>query len=91
LGPIYYVFANDSDETFKIHAEADAFFCFTQLMSEIMNNFCTTLDQSEMGIKGQMELLNQVLRKKDPVLWKHLVRKNCHLSFCCYCNVRANF
>ena len=73
LGPIYYVFATDCDESFKLHAEADAFFCFTQIMSEIMNNFCTTLDQSDMGIKGRMACMNQMLKKKDPVLWKHLV------------------
>jgi len=48
------------------------FFCFTQIMSEIMNNFCTSLDHSEMGIKGQMEILNQLLKKKDLLLWKHL-------------------
>jgi len=28
LGPIYYVFATDTDENFKLHAEADAFFLF---------------------------------------------------------------
>jgi hypothetical protein len=71
LGPIYYLFATDSNAEeaglklssqshliylFKLylkslvvyllislnaeHAEADAFFCFTNLMAEIMNNFC---------------------------------------------------
>lgn len=72
LGPIYYTFATDTDENFKVYAEPDAFFCFTQIMSEIMNNFCTTLDHSDMGIKGQMAVLNQMLKKKDFILWKHL-------------------
>jgi len=48
------------------------FFCFTALMSEIMNNFCKTLDSSEMGIRGQIRDLNLLLKKKDPALWWHL-------------------
>jgi len=72
LGPIYYIFATDPDPIYKQHAEADAFFCFTNLMSEIMNNFCKTLDASEVGIKGLMTKLNSVLKQKDPELWFHL-------------------
>jgi hypothetical protein len=32
------------------HAEADAFFCFTNLMAEIRDNFIKSLDDSEHGI-----------------------------------------
>jgi len=56
----------------KKHAEADAFFCFNILMSEIMNNFCKTLDSSQVGIKGQMRNMNLLLKQKDPELWIHL-------------------
>lgn len=52
------------------HAEADAFFCFTNLMSEIRDNFCKTLDKSDTGIGGTMLKLNLLLRAKDPELWK---------------------
>jgi len=72
LGPIYYVFATDPRVEWRAHAEADAFFCFTQLMSEVMNNFIKTLDHSAVGVKGHMATLNRLLRTKDPQLWAHL-------------------
>ena len=31
-------------------AEADSFFCFTNLMAEIRDNFIKTLDESQCGI-----------------------------------------
>eukprot|EP01127_Copromyxa_protea_P008914 TRINITY_DN2058_c0_g2_i1.p1 TRINITY_DN2058_c0_g2~~TRINITY_DN2058_c0_g2_i1.p1 ORF type:complete len:460 (+),score=118.67 TRINITY_DN2058_c0_g2_i1:58-1437(+) len=71
LAPIYYIFANNSDLTWQEHAEADAFFCFTNLMSEIMNNFCKSLDSSRVGIKEKIKELNNLLKEKDPELWYH--------------------
>lgn len=50
IGPIYYTFANDSDSYWQENAEADAFWCFTNLMSEIRDNFIKSLDDSECGI-----------------------------------------
>jgi TBC1 domain family member 13 len=73
LGPIYYAFALDQSELCKGHAEADAFFAFTQVMGEIMNNFCETLDHSSLGIKAQLSALNQLLKKHDYELWNDLV------------------
>ena len=35
IGPIYYVLASDSSGEWRQHAEADCFFCFTNLMSDI--------------------------------------------------------
>ena len=35
---------------FTENVEADAFFCFTNLMSEIRDNFIKTLDDSACGI-----------------------------------------
>jgi hypothetical protein len=76
IGPIYYIFATDPDPMWQEHAEADAFFCFTNIMSEIMNNFCKTLDSSQVGIKGLIKELNMHLRQKDPELWLHLVSRS---------------
>lgn len=39
IGPIYYVFASDPREEWRAHAEADCFFCFTNLMSDIRDFF----------------------------------------------------
>lgn len=50
IGPIYYVFATDPDPEWAAYAEADAFFCFQNLLSEIKDYFIKTLDSSTVGI-----------------------------------------
>ena len=42
------------------NVEADAFFCFTNLMSEIRDNFIKTLDDSACGIGESARLLRLV-------------------------------
>ncbi|GMT33789.1 hypothetical protein PFISCL1PPCAC_25086 [Pristionchus fissidentatus] len=75
LGPIYYVLATDPDEEWAEHAEADTFFCFQQLMSEIKDNFIKTLDDSQCGIEQSMSSLHSLLCSWDPVLHAHLVQR----------------
>lgn len=41
--PIYYHFATDTDKAAAQCAEADAFFCFVELISEFRDNFCQHL------------------------------------------------
>ena len=41
--PIYYHFATDTNKDAAEHAEADAFFCFVELISEFRDNFCQRL------------------------------------------------
>jgi len=41
--PIYYQFATDTDSVAAQHAEADAFFCFVELISEFRDHFCQHL------------------------------------------------
>lgn len=81
LGPIYYTFATDPHEEDRKYAEADAFFCFTNLMSEIMNNFIKTLDKSNVGIVFQINYLSSLLKKKDPQLWSSLDSKKINPQF----------
>lgn len=50
IGPIYFVFASDPDKEWAEYAEADTFYCFQNLMSEIKDNFIRTLDNSNCGI-----------------------------------------
>ena len=59
-------------------AEADTFFCFTGLMSEIRDFFIKTLDESEMGIYGLMNRLMSKLKECDPQVWNRL--KNLELE-----------
>ncbi|GMR34107.1 hypothetical protein PMAYCL1PPCAC_04302 [Pristionchus mayeri] len=75
LGPIYYVLAADHDEEWAEHAEADTFFCFQQLMSEIKDNFIKTLDDSQCGIEQSMASFHSLIASWDPVLHAHLVQR----------------
>lgn len=55
------------------HAEADTFFCFTNLMSEIRDNFIKSLDDSQCGITYKMENVYSTLKEKDMDLYLKLV------------------
>jgi hypothetical protein len=52
LAPIYYIFASDPHPSFAGYAEQDAFYCFTNIMSEIRDIFVESLDSSDLGIRG---------------------------------------
>eukprot|EP00058_Branchiostoma_floridae_P001504 XP_002586992.1 hypothetical protein BRAFLDRAFT_129954 [Branchiostoma floridae] len=54
------------------HAEADTFFCFTNLMSEIRDNFIKMLDDSASGIGSSMQNVLTLLKKHDQQLWRCL-------------------
>uniref|UniRef100_A0A1I7X4C9 Rab-GAP TBC domain-containing protein n=1 Tax=Heterorhabditis bacteriophora TaxID=37862 RepID=A0A1I7X4C9_HETBA len=73
LGPIYYVLASDPDSEWAEFAEADSFYCFQQLMSEIKDNFIKTLDDSTCGIESTMSSFHALLASFDPTLHDHLV------------------
>lgn len=59
---------------FSEHAEADTFFCFTNLMAEIRDNFIKSLDDSQCGITYKMEKVYSTLKEKDVELYLKLVR-----------------
>ena len=50
----------------KEHAEADCFFCFTNLMSDIRDFFIKSLDEAESGINGIMTRLMNKVGRLDP-------------------------
>jgi len=81
LGPLYYIFASDPHQESSQHAECDAFFCFTNLMSDVMNNFCKSLDKSEVGINSTMRKLNLLLKEVDVVLWQNMEEKRLDMEF----------
>ena len=80
LGPIYYTFVTDSRES-EVHAEADAFFCFTGIMSEIKDNFIKILDFSQCGISHNMNRLMELLQECDPQLHACLTERNIKPQF----------
>lgn len=70
IGPIYYVLASVEDHC--EFAEADCFWCFTALMSEIRDFFIKSLDESDTGIRGMMNKLSSLLEKKDAAVYYRL-------------------
>ncbi|KAA3677552.1 uncharacterized protein DEA37_0014676 [Paragonimus westermani] len=69
IAPIYYLFATDPSDQCRRHAEADTFFCFNNLMTEIYPNFVRKLDNDRFpGIGGQLRLLMTLLARFDRVL-----------------------
>ncbi|XP_077986929.1 TBC1 domain family member 13-like [Glandiceps talaboti] len=79
IGPIYYIFA--SDKEVQEYAEPDAFFCFTNLMSEIRDTFIKSLDDSPCGINATMSSLYSMLKAKDARLWSRLQQQDLKPQF----------
>ncbi|XP_003387077.1 PREDICTED: TBC1 domain family member 13-like [Amphimedon queenslandica] len=81
IGPIYYIFAQHPDSLWKEHAEADTFFCFSNLMVEIGDNFTKKLDRSRAGIGGSMNRLMTLLKDRDTEIHKNLIDKEIDPAF----------
>uniref|UniRef100_A0A8C0G3H6 TBC1 domain family member 13 n=1 Tax=Chelonoidis abingdonii TaxID=106734 RepID=A0A8C0G3H6_CHEAB len=81
VGPLYYTFATDPNSDWKEHAEADTFFCFTNLMAEIRDNFIKSLDDSQCGITYKMEKVYSTLKEKDVELYLKLQEQNIKPQF----------
>ncbi|KAI7866029.1 rab-GTPase-TBC domain-containing protein [Spinellus fusiger] len=76
LAPIYYVFAKDPHLETQAHAEADAFFVFTILMSDVRDHFVRSLDQdASTGINATMMRMSLRFKWVDQALWRDLHKK----------------
>jgi len=65
----------------KKHAEADAFFCFTNIMSLIRDNFLRDLDTTDKGIQYQMSLFSDLLLDTDRDLWIYMDEKQLSVHY----------
>jgi hypothetical protein len=77
VGPLYYVFCHDTqnDSMFVGHAEADTFWCFTGLMSEIRDMYNSQLDADRStGVVAMMTKLTNLLSSEDPELYHKLLQ-----------------
>ncbi|XP_046736531.1 TBC1 domain family member 13 isoform X1 [Diprion similis] len=72
VGPIYHAFACDPDWQWREYAEADTFFCFTNLMAEIRDFFIKSLDEAEFGINSMMTKLTRQVKDHDYDVWLRL-------------------
>ncbi|XP_047524400.1 TBC1 domain family member 13 isoform X2 [Pieris napi] len=75
IGPIYHTFAVDPDMEQRKNAEADCFFCFTNLMAEIRDFFIRSLDETESGINNMMFRLSERLKMNDYAVWERLSKQ----------------
>jgi len=77
LAPIYFVFCKevpDPDAEALEAIEADAFFCFTNLMAECRDHFCSKLDHTAVGIQHKVKEMERLIGNKDPELGRLLQR-----------------
>ncbi len=65
LAPLYYCFANDPHPEFNQHAEADSFYCFCKIMGDLKDNFIESMDKTSLGIKANLKLLDNTLKRVD--------------------------
>jgi len=52
--------------------ESDVFFCFSNLMAEIRNQFMRELDKEEGGIDDKCKHMNEIIKVVDPDVVKKL-------------------
>ncbi|CAF5163276.1 unnamed protein product, partial [Rotaria magnacalcarata] len=81
IGPIYYTFATDPNLEWREHAEADTFYCFTNLMIHLRENFMKVYDKSEFGILGRMKKFSMLLRELDKEVHEHFEQENLKPEF----------
>jgi len=75
LAPIYFVFCKEQAEPTTEaldFIEADAFFCFTNLMAEVRDHFCSKLDHTEIGIQHKVKEMERLIARKDGELGRML-------------------
>lgn len=66
LAPLYYHFRLDPDREASAHAEADAFFCFMDIISEFRDNFCQQLVRILTKFVSCLSGLNTCLQRLTP-------------------------
>ncbi|KAG2433510.1 hypothetical protein HYH02_012628 [Chlamydomonas schloesseri] len=73
IAPLYYLFKTDTQDPLSSqYAEADAFWCFMELISDFRDHFCAQLDNAQSGIKATIRRLMLVLQHYDKELWHHM-------------------
>lgn len=93
LAPLYYQFCldNDCDNTIFIEEstdlkshdkiEADSYFCFENLMSEIKDLFIREKDETRHGIQTRIKGVNLLLREVDKSIYNHFVENELEIQF----------
>jgi hypothetical protein len=72
VGTIYYVLANDWNDEWADHAEADTYWLLNMLLSEMRDVFISDMDESDTGIQGRIANMHTLLGRHDPEVKEHL-------------------
>lgn len=82
LAPIYHVFATNTKKKEQVHAEADSFWVFFAVISEIKDLFLRSMDNDKStGIQASMDLLMKTLSKNDPQTFQYLESLSIHPAY----------
>mmetsp|Transcript_45365 Transcript_45365/g.67360 ORF Transcript_45365/g.67360 Transcript_45365/m.67360 type:complete len:782 (-) Transcript_45365:45-2390(-) len=81
VGTVYYVLANDMNEEWACEAEADTYFLFNTLMTEMRDIFVPALDNADTGLQGRIENMSTLLSLHDPEVRCHLDDMGIDASF----------
>lgn len=81
VGTLYYVLANDFNEAWADHAEADTYILFNIIMSEIRDIFVADMDAADTGIGGRIDNMQNLLGLHDPQVKGHLDAMGIDASF----------
>jgi hypothetical protein len=83
IAPIYYVFS--FDKTYGVESsidniEADTFWTFNCLMTQIKDTFNREKDGEDIGLSGKVKRLKSMLEIVDPQLYNHFERYKLEFS-----------
>jgi len=83
VGTIFFVLATDSNGEWAEEAEADAYFLFNTLMSEMRDVFVPDLDDADTGIQGRISNFVTLLSLHDPEVKCHMDDIGIDATFFC--------
>jgi Rab-GTPase-TBC domain len=81
VGTLYYVLANDFNDEWADHAEADTYILFNAIMSETRDIYVSDLDTADTGIVGRIDNMQGLLKLHDPTVKSHLDNLGIEASF----------
>ena len=81
VGTLYYVLANDFNDEWADHAEADTYILFNIIMSETRDIYVSDLDNADTGIVGRIDNMQNLLKLHDSTVKSHLDNLGIEASF----------
>ena len=81
VGTLYYVLANDYNDEWANHAEADTYILFAIIMSEMRDIFVSAMDTADTGLVGRIENMQNLLQLHDPQVRAHFDELGIDASF----------